>query len=274
MVEVTESIWKNLQPDYMKVPDSYEEWENIADGFRRNANFPHCLGAVDGKHIRVKKPDKSDSMYFNYYKEYFSIVLLAIVDSNYRFLYVHVGFYGKDCDSSIFKNSLFWKKLTENRLNIPAPRPLHHDLETDVPFVIIGDEGFGLHEKLLRPFGGTHLDRPKRIFNHRLTRARRYLEVAFGILANKWRIFHRPLDVTEKTAVQIVKACTVLHNFVRERNGMNFDDSTLDHVNDFDELAPNHHVRGGQSANTIRNQYMDFFMSNSGSVPWQENLFK
>lgn len=273
MVEVTESIWKNLQPDYMKVPDSNEEWENIADGFRRNANFPHCLGAVDRKHVRVKKPDNSGSMYFNY-KEYFSIVLLAIVDSNYRFLYVHVGSYGKDCDSSIFKNSQFWKELTENRLNSPASRPLHDDLETEVPFVIIGDEGFGLHEKLLRPFGGTHLDRSKRIFNYRLTRARRYVEVAFGILANKWRIFHRPLDVTEKTAVQIVKACTVLHNFVRQRNGMNFDDSTSDHVNHCDELARPLHVRGGQSANSVRNQFMDFFMSNSGSVPWQEDLFK
>lgn len=280
VVEVTESIWKNLQPEFMKVPDTKEEWENIADGFRRNANFPHCLGAVDGKHVRVKKPDNSGSMYFNY-KEYFSIVLLAVVDSNHRFLYVHVGSYGKDCDSSIFKNSTFWKNLKEGRLNIPAPRPIQENLETEVqkkvpkvPFVLIGDEGFGLQENLLRPFGGTHLDQQKLIFNYRLTRARRYVEVAFGILANKWRIFHRPLDVKEETAVQIVKACTVLHNFVRERDGVNFDDTRLDQVNDFDELASNHHVRSGHSANSVRNQFMDYFMSPEGAVKWQNEHFK
>jgi len=52
-------------------------------------------------------------MYFNY-KDFFSIILLAIVDSKYQFIYVSVGAYGKDCDSSIFKTAIFWKKITEN----------------------------------------------------------------------------------------------------------------------------------------------------------------
>lgn len=50
-------------------------------------HFPHCLGAVDGKHIRVKKFSNSGSMNLNY-KNYFSIVLMAVVDSNYQFIYV------------------------------------------------------------------------------------------------------------------------------------------------------------------------------------------
>lgn len=32
-----------------------EKWRNIADGFKYRANFPYCLGAIDGKHIRLKK---------------------------------------------------------------------------------------------------------------------------------------------------------------------------------------------------------------------------
>jgi hypothetical protein len=72
--------------------------------FRQQPIFPHCIGAVDGKHIGVKNPANSGSMSFRY-KDHFSIIL-AVVDSDYRFRYVSVGSYGKDCDSSVFKTSL------------------------------------------------------------------------------------------------------------------------------------------------------------------------
>lgn len=62
------------------------------------------------------------------YKHYFSIGLLAIADANYKFIYVDVGSYGKDSDSTIFKNSAFWKNLKKNNLNIPASKivPFHY----------------------------------------------------------------------------------------------------------------------------------------------------
>jgi len=77
----------------MQLPSTSMAWEQISNGFQSRANFPHCISAVDGKHIRVKKPSNSGSMYFNY-KDYFSIILLAVVDSEYRFIYVSVGSYG------------------------------------------------------------------------------------------------------------------------------------------------------------------------------------
>lgn len=51
----------------MCIPQPTEEnWLNIADGFESRANFPHCIGAIDGKHIRVTQPKESGSLYFNY----------------------------------------------------------------------------------------------------------------------------------------------------------------------------------------------------------------
>nr|CAH7767050.1 unnamed protein product [Callosobruchus chinensis] len=55
------------------------------------------------------------------------------------------------------------------------------------------DEAFGISKNLMRAYPGSNLTVPKRIFNYRLCRARRYVECSFGILSNKWRIFHRPL---------------------------------------------------------------------------------
>jgi hypothetical protein len=53
------------------------------------------------------------------------------------------------------------------------------------------------------------------------------VECAFGILSNKWRYFFwRPLNVSPDFAVDIVKACVVLHIFVRERDGYKFESAT------------------------------------------------
>ncbi|KAJ0172480.1 hypothetical protein K1T71_011619 [Dendrolimus kikuchii] len=173
--EISSTIWNVLRDEFMKIPDNESIWLLVvAKSFDMKANFPQCLGAVD------------------------NIVL-----------FLSVGSYGKECDSSIFKESTMWKKLNDSSLNIPKSRPLHATLQKDMPYVFVGDDAFPLSTNLLRRFGGTHLDHMKKIFNYRLSRARRYVVCAFGILTNKWRIFHRPLDVHPDMAIVIVKACSV-----------------------------------------------------------------
>ena len=81
---------------------SKEKWEMIASKFENRANFPHCIGAGDGKHIR-----------------YSSIVLMAVADSDYRFTYVDIGAYGKDCDSNIFKEFSLWTSITKENIQLP-----------------------------------------------------------------------------------------------------------------------------------------------------------
>ena len=78
---------------------------------------------------------------------------------------------------------------------------MNTDINAD--YVFVGDEVFGFSQHVLRPYGGRNLTKNKRIFNYRLSRARRYVECAFGILSNKWRIFHRPMNVTTELAVDI-----------------------------------------------------------------------
>ncbi|XP_075684386.1 uncharacterized protein LOC142652616 [Rhinoderma darwinii] len=47
-------IWQHLQPISMPSP-TQETWLQAAAGFQSVANFPNCIGAVDGKHIRVHR---------------------------------------------------------------------------------------------------------------------------------------------------------------------------------------------------------------------------
>ena len=62
-------------------PDTVEERQQVADGFQAQWDFPNCLGALDEKHINIRPPPRTGSTYYNY-KHTFSIVLMALVDSN------------------------------------------------------------------------------------------------------------------------------------------------------------------------------------------------
>jgi hypothetical protein len=245
---------------------SEENWMKIARGFLERANFPNCIGAIDGKHIRIIKPKDSGSLYYNY-KSYFSIVLLAVCDTDYMFIFVDIGSYGRHSDSTIFQDSAFYQGLRENTLNIPPPAQItdHGKL---LPHIFVADEAFSLSENVLRPYGGKNLTVKKRIFNYRLSRARRFIECSFGILANKWRIFHRPLDVSVDFAIDIVKACCILHNFVRARDGYKFTD-TLSVAGLEDIISRNVSQQGGRLLNSIRDNFADYFLSDEGKLEWQ-----
>ncbi|CAI6358497.1 unnamed protein product [Macrosiphum euphorbiae] len=75
---------------------------------------------------------------------------MALVDSNYCFLTVDVGAYGREGDSNIFKRSPLGQ-LHNNKLNVPGVKKLpNEDYGQEQPFVIVGDEAFGLNQNLLR----------------------------------------------------------------------------------------------------------------------------
>lgn len=109
---------------------------------------------MDGKHIRMIKPNNSGSLFFNY-KEFFSIVLFAVVDADYRFIYIDVGAYGKECDSTIFQNSTLYEHIQRNQIILPHPEPLSSTRSEDMPFVFVADEAFGLSPYIMRIVEGT-----------------------------------------------------------------------------------------------------------------------
>jgi len=92
-----------------------------AQDFEDKCNFPHCIVALDGKHISTLPTPNSGSLYFNY-KHHFSIVLLALVDANYKFLYVDISCCGRLCDGGVSNNSSIAELLASNSLHIPQPQ--------------------------------------------------------------------------------------------------------------------------------------------------------
>lgn len=266
------------------MPSSAEGWKEVANGFMSKWNFPNCLGALDGKHIAIKAPEHSGSMFFNY-KGFFSIVLLALVDADYKFTFVDVGSNGRISDGGVFRESCLQAALDNNSLGIP-PATCLPERNTPVPYVIVADEAFPLKENLMKPFPAKSLDDASRVFNYRLSRARRVSENAFGILVPKFQIFQSTIPLEPKKAELIVLAWVALHNYLRTKS-VQYSQAVADSETAAHELLPGewrHNPnaqlpsvclqgsnRSSIQAREIREEFLDYFITN-GQVDWQWDM--
>ena len=115
--ETCKAIYEALAPIYLKVPASPNELKEIAKGFEKTWNLPHVIGAIDGKHIRVKCPAGGGTLYHNC-KGFSSIVVIAVRDSNYGFTMVDIGEYGSNNDSGVLMRSEINRRFEEGSLNL------------------------------------------------------------------------------------------------------------------------------------------------------------
>ncbi|XP_023312981.1 protein ALP1-like [Anoplophora glabripennis] len=258
-------------------------WKEVSKIFDTIWNFPHCVGALDGKHVVLQAPVNSGSDFFNY-KSHFSIVLLAVVDGNYNFMFADVGCQGRISDGGVFKNSKLYKMINENSLGLPLPEELR-GREMKVPYYFIGDSAFALCENLMKPYPGDHAPGScKRIFNYRLSRARRVVENAFGISSSVFRVLRKPMLLEPAKAEIVVMSVIVLHNYLRTHSrNLYTPPGSLDHeVNGViiegtwrnDEgMTSMRHLRNAPKrsssyVNEIRKEISEYCI-NEGVLPWQ-----
>uniref|UniRef100_A0A3Q2CGQ6 DDE Tnp4 domain-containing protein n=1 Tax=Cyprinodon variegatus TaxID=28743 RepID=A0A3Q2CGQ6_CYPVA len=204
------AIESKMMEEFLPSPTE-DMWTEVARGFWRKWNFPNCLGATDGKHVTIQAPAHSGSQYF-YYKKTFSIVLLAVVDHEYRFRGIQVGDFGRMNDGGVFSASNLGKGLERGDLNVPPSAPLPGAPELGpLPHVLVGDAAFPLKTYLLRPYPAADLDHDNRIFNYRLSRACMVMECAF-VLTARWRIMLRDINLHLNHMDTLVVAAIILHN--------------------------------------------------------------
>ena len=101
-----------------------------------------------------------------------------------RFLYVDVGCQGRISDGGVFRNTTLSRALEEGTAGLPPDAP-YPDTEEEKPYHIVADEAFPLKSYLMKPYPSRGLTDEQRVYNYRLSRARRVVENAFGILSNR-----------------------------------------------------------------------------------------
>ncbi len=282
--EICEAIIAEYEPEVMPHHMQPEHWLQVAADFERLWNFPHALGALDGKHVAIQCPPHSGSHYYNY-KRFYSIILLAMVDAKYRFMYVDIGANGACSDTTVFAQSDLKEGLEQGQANLPPPSALPNT-DIELPYFIIGDDAFALKNWLMKPYSRRDLDREERIFNYRLSRARRVVENAFGILVRRFRCLLDTIELSPAKAATITYTCVLLHNLMRLRYPC-MQRGFGDRLHDDGRVIPGdwrnrRNLIGGQNlpggnygtqqARDIREELKDYFNSPQGAVVWQDDM--
>ena len=196
--EVCRAIQDEFTREYLRCPTTPDEWKELEREFRIRWNVPHALGALDGKHVALKKPKNTGALYHNY-KGFFSIVMFALVDGQYKFRWVDAGTAGSCSDAQIFNASQLKRRIEVGRIGFPDPAPITQG-GRDVPYFILADDAFALKTWLMKPYGRRMLTREERIANYRISRGRRIVENAFGILVSRFRVMRTTIELPPRNS--------------------------------------------------------------------------
>ena len=223
-------------------------------------------------------------------KGFHSIVLMALVDADYKFIFVDIGCQGRLRDGGVFKNTHLYEILNSG-LNLPNDRPLpdlhvnNNDandsfldgerIQKDVPYVIIADDAFPLGRRIMKPYAQKDLTDGKRICNYRFSRARRTSENAYTFI-----------HLSPENAGLLTMSCCLLHNLLHVKSPNSYTP-----INFVDEVQFNGHIVDGEwrnrdqspfvcelqpstsrnpplVADEVRNIFKEYFQTR-GQVPWQ-----
>ena len=278
--EVCSAIVTILMPRFIRLPTGGKSDEVVA-GFRNRWGFPQCAAAVDGTHIPIIAPNEYHADYHNR-KGWYSILMQAVVDHDYRFTDVYIGWPGRVHDARVFANSKIFRRAEDNTL---FPNDIVNIEGVQMPIVLLGDPAYPLMTWLMKPFSDNgRLTGGQTRYNYRLSKARMVVENAFGRLKGRWRCLLKRNDnalknvpnmvasccvpnmVASCCVPNMVASCCVLHNLC-ETWGESFDETWLQEVDQSadefhqpNDVQPENQGRG--LAENIRRVLVAYFGNN------------
>ena len=220
------------------------------------------------------------------FQGFHSLVLLALVDGDYKFLWSDIGSNGSASDAQVFNGSELKDAIEDGSIGFPPPAPLPGD-DRPMPYFIIGDDAFALRTWMMKPYSKRHMTIEERILNYRLSRGRRIVENAFGILGARFQCLLTTMKQDPNTVQSIVLACICLHNLMRTRYP-GLQNAALDQEDNLHAVIPGawrdgrdvpdmDHIGGGnnratRAAKAQRDYLKEYYNSPVGAVPWQLNM--
>ena len=198
-------------------PKTEEEFKGNLKEMDSEWQFPYGFCAIDGFHLPIKCPPGAGEAMKQYhnFKNLYSVISLALVDANYRFILASLGAPGNTHDSTLFQSSNLLSKIVSGVFyHLPC---LVNIEDTSFPPLILGDGAFPIRTWITKPYGDAVLSERKRYYNYRLSSARMVSEGAFGKLKVRWRILSENVNVTKRPLKNGFSLCCVTQYLYRTR---------------------------------------------------------
>ncbi|KAJ2942141.1 hypothetical protein O0L34_g11054 [Tuta absoluta] len=203
--EVTSAIVELLASDYIRFPTTVEEKRRTMREFQEKYNMPNVLGAVDGTHIAIFKPDGNDpiapgNLFYNR-KGYYSINCQGVTNAKGKIISINPNFPGSVHDAAVWRASALSSHMETEFLQGMEDQWL------------LGDKGYPLLPWLMTPVSAPETEAEIN-YNTAHTSARNIVEMTFGRLKNKLRCLHkhRTLHYEPPKAAKIIVACCTIYN--------------------------------------------------------------
>lgn len=191
---VTHQICR-LRNDFIKMPLG-EELSSTIVGFYSIAGFPRVVGALDCTHIKIKSPGGNNAELFRNRKQFFSINVQVVCDSNLKILDIIARWPGSVHDSTIFNNSPLCAAMENNAYGNTF---------------LLGDSGYPCKPYLLTPL--LNPDTPsKEAYNRAQIATRNPIERCFGVLKRRFPCLHVGMAIKLNNVLKVIVACAILHN--------------------------------------------------------------
>lgn len=195
---------------------------------------------------------------------------------------------GSASDGGVYKTSKLYDVLHDqtNPSNIPNDKCIHPNRTKPMPFCIIGDDAFASSLRLMKPIPRQQLTLSERVYNYRLSRARRVVENTFGILSARWRCLRTTLEQHPENVKKIVLAVCILHNLLMKRSrdiyapeddltmeddaseSVDQNDQNVQEIGTIDEAAHPQQYSREFHENRLK-EYQEYFVSSYGEIAWQ-----
>ena len=263
--EVCEAIRRYFS-NVIRFPTGVELMQVIED-YENKWGFPMCAGCIDGTHIPILAPKENHKDYINR-KGFHSFQMQAVVDSQYLFRDVVVGWPGSVHDARVLSNSaLFIKGVDGSLFNGVESRKIQGQ---DIPPLILGDPAYPFLAWLMKRYPeNNNTPRIQKVFNYRLSRTRMTVENTFGRFKGRFKRFSKRVDMEVPSLVNVLISSCILHNVCEAQNN-----EFLPHwaFGECHEQLP----EGGEveldidDAEGIREALASYFVSSEGFLPEQE----
>lgn len=217
----------------LNFPTTLTEQRHAAKAFTRLSNsglFKGCIGAIDGWLCPIQVPSRAEvarvrSFFSGHYQRY-GVNVQACCDHHSRFTAVTCSSPGGSGDAVAY---LKWQ-LSNVVENLPSG------------LYVVGDNAYTNTNHLLTPFPRPRISSAAHdSYNFHLSQLRIRIEMAFGLLVCKWRVFKAPLEIGFKRVPSTILAACILHNWcinqrLRENNRYCVEDDE-DLIDGIDEVG-------------------------------------